>query len=86
MPGLLWGVLALLSQPADFQQKSEGGREEPERIMQGRQDSGPRFRPRREVWAGQLGALAGAEGKGAHRAPRRRLLPHSPGLALPLGL
>lgn len=41
----------------------------------GRQDSGPRFRPRREVWAGQLGALAGAEGKGAHRAPRRRLLP-----------
>ena len=34
MPGLLWGVLALLSQPADFQQKSEGGREEPERIMQ----------------------------------------------------
>lgn len=35
----------------------------------GRQDSGPRFRPRREVWAGQLGALAGAEGKGHTELP-----------------
>lgn len=35
----------------------------------GRQDSHAGFRPQRKHWAGPLGALAGAEGTGALRAP-----------------